>query len=293
MPAPHRTLRIQSARQQGGFMEGEDVKLVQMALRRYKALATLKVDGVYGPAAGSASAYYKRWIGGFPAKALRKGFASNLSPKAQRILLGLEPTPKYWLWRAAWRRRNRRLHLDATTGTTMAEKAAQWAERRRGLVEIPAGSNVVPWLVTNATSMRVAGGLARMGYAWCAFFFWLAYLHAGSVTADRVLRKVAWNGLLTNTILDLALDGKEGMRILGWSELRRGAGTLWNFPGGDSQVDHIEMALARSGERTVATVGGNTSLDDNGSQSNGGAVGFRTRNKENFVAGFTVVNPAG
>lgn len=286
---PHRMLFMVSGER--GFMEGADINALQVALKGlHPELAGLRVDGEFGPATASAVAWAKRWVLGFPMKALTKGYATNLSVSSQEMVRGMRPVPRYWLWRAGWRMRQL---AKRQAGSSMADRAAAWAESQIGLKEQPAGTNKVPPLMADATGQGVMKWIAAMGFPWCAFGFWLAYLHAGSETARRVMIKYAWNGLYTPTILDMALAGQEGLRVVGWSEITRGTGILINFPGGDPRVDHIEMSSAAPRGDELRSIGFNTSFEgQSGSQSNGGAVAARTRYRSQVRAAFVVHNAA-
>lgn len=286
-PKPSRMLLLAS----GGFQHGADVTALQKALAGlHPHLAGLKIDGEYGPATASAVAWAKRWVLGFPRKALVKGWATTLSVSSQEMVRGMRKVPAYWQWRAKQRMKG----LAKRQATqTMADAATDWAHSQIGLTESPAGTNKVPALMADAKGQGVLKWIAAMGFPWCAFGFWMSYLHAGSVTARRVMINYAWNGLYTPTILDMALAGLEGMRIVGWSEIARGTGILLNFPGGDPRVDHIAMAAIEPNGDELRTYEFNTSFEGGaGSQSNGGAVAARTRYRSQVQAAFIVHNAA-
>ena len=64
----------------------------------------------------------------------------------------------------------------------------------------------------------------------------------------------------------------------GWvvheSEARRGDRVYFDWPGGHTPTDHVERLLSIDPwAGTMVTIGGNTSPDNRGSQTNGGGVG--------------------
>lgn len=286
--APWRVLALTS----GAFMKGDDVAELQRNLRAcHPSLANLKTDGEYGPATASAVAWVKRYIFGYPRKFLTLAVANKIGPDGQAILAGTKKVPAAWTARAALRRKVlKRQTEQAQAQAALGDRALELALRRVGLKESPAGSNKVPELQRLATDLKVQPWIAAMGYPWCAEFFFLMYLAAGSRTAAVALRQYLFNGLYTVAILELAMTGKYGMRVVGWSEIEPGDGLLINFPGGDPRVDHHAMARARAAGDNIQTVEGNTSSGTSGDQSNGGMVAERLRAKSLVRAAYRVSN---
>lgn len=273
-----------------GFVEGHDVALLQRNLRK-KVAPTLTIDGEYGPATASAVAVWKRYYAGYPDKYLKAGIANAIGVDGQRILNGQKKLPDDYLVRAAFRRAVlKRQQAAAAAQASLGDKAYQAAKAHVGEKEIPAGSNKQPVLQREARDLKVLPWIAAMGYPWCSFFYFLMYLTVGAKAAAAGLRAYQFNVLYTPTILDLALAGRFGMRIVGWNEIDRGDGVLMNFPGGDPRVDHIGMAANPPAGDNLATIDGNTSSGTAGSQSDGGMVAERIRSRSQVRAAFRMTN---
>lgn len=275
----HRTLIL--AGDHSGFMSGPDVELLQRGLRRIPAFSSLRVDGEYGPATAAAVAAWKRYHAGYPERMLKGGLAQNIGVDGQRIVAGLKKAPAAWLVVAKARRVA--LARAQAAAVTMGDRALDYARRFLGETESPAGSNRVPRLQREAQAKGVLPWIAAMGYPWCAFFGHLAYLAVGSKAGADGLKRYLFNALYTVTILGLALDGRFGMRVVGWSQAQPGDVGLLNFPGGDPRVDHYVLIERVTGD-TAYTVEGNTSSGSAGSQSDGGGVFRRTRPRSQFRA---------
>lgn len=252
------------------FMQGDDVKAVQRHLG-------LLADGEYGPATGSEVAAWKYRMG-----AEREAVNTGLGLQAQRVMFRKagEKLPADW---AA--RRLARMAIGFKPGWGIAKPQPYdpadammtmryWAAA--GLKEDPAGSNVVPALVSIGRDLEAKA--AAMGYAWCAYAAFLAGLQRGGASARAGLVEQLFNALYTVDILAQAQAARFGMKIVGASQVRAGDLVLFNFTGGDPRVDHIGRVVtppASSG--LLESVEGNTSSDNGGSQSNGGGVYVRTR----------------
>jgi hypothetical protein len=234
-------------------MTGPDVTAVQRRLG-------VAADGVYGEKTAAAVKAW-RWRTGFP-RAL-----PGIGPDGQRILLGLDPLPADYRARAAER---------AAVKPPMQERAVSVMEHwaRLGLVEQPAGSNRVPRLGELANSLNLPAWYGRMGWPWCAFSAFLSAHAVGGATAKLGFAG-KFNVLYCPAILDAARKGLHGMQVVPTTSAKRGDLAIFNFDGG--AVDHIgRIRLAPSGGM-VATVEGNTSSGDGGSQNNGGGVYIRSR----------------
>lgn len=252
------------------FMEGEDVKAVQRVLG-------LLDDGEYGPATGSEVAAWKYRMG-----AEREAVNTGLGIEAQRVMFRRpgEKLPAEW---AA--RRLARMAIGFKPGWGIAKPIPfdpadamltmrYWAAG--GLVEQPAGSNIVPALQT--IGRKHGARAAAMGYPWCAYAAFLAALPHGGKSATAGLVEQRFNALYTPEILVKAQNAEHGLRIVGLSQVRPGDLALFNFTGGDPRVDHIGRVVTPPGNSGLfESVEGNTSSDNGGSQSNGGGVYVRTR----------------
>ena len=150
--------------------------------------------------------------------------------------------------------------------------------------EHPAGSN--------RTKYGEAFGLN--GQPWCAeFVWWAGWIAAGK---DQAYNPFAHNANAAY-IQDKTVKTKKGRYILKQTannkkkkealpKYKTGDEVSFNFNGGTSRV-HTGLIVGTYGN-TVYCIEGNTSLTDAGSQSNGGAVAYRTRNYTNCVC---VVRP--
>ena len=155
----------------------------------------------------------------------------------------------------------------------------RWADM--GLVEHPAGSNKVPFLMDLGKKAGVAPYYYNMGYFWCMYAVMLAAYRQGSLTAKAGFGG-RWNVLYTVALRDAALKNEWGARSVHQSQVKKGTICLLNFPGGQV-VDHVEVARSRIILGTLLTVGGNTSPEGgSGSQANGGGVFKRIRRASTF-----------
>lgn len=249
------TLRLTSP-----YMTGGVIPNVQEKLR-------LNADGIYGPqTAGAVKTWKYRY--GFPAAYIN----NTLTASDYAYLTGRYAQTAMMKLRAKSR---------AATVDSAQEKRTKALSIMRGwaadhLVEQPANSNVVPRLVALGKESGCSAGTYRMGWPWCAYGVMLAALRAGSQTAKDGLISWKFNPLYVPEIEQLARSGRFGMRVVSWADAKPGDFVTFNWDGG--VPDHIGMLLSRVS--TVATcVEGNTSPSSAGSQSNGGGVYVRDRNR--------------
>lgn len=254
----------------------------------------LKVDGIFG-AATAAETEELLYRLGHPKP------RPAIGPQALRVL---------WIWSntndlpADWRaRRLKRMAIGFKRGWGISERSwrglhpaqfstynpakalaigVQFADA--GLHEIPAGSNKVPTLTDRAIALGVDQDFAEMGYAWCAFFFYLCHLMAGSATARAGLVDGKFWPLFCPYILDYAKKGQWGHQLVKPGDVRPGDGVLFNFDS-DPDADHIGIGFARPAA-LVKSCDGNTSVA--GSQSNGGTVAVRERPAGQAIAYFRI-----
>lgn len=238
------------------YMRGDNVITIQKRLN-------LRTDGVYGPiTAGAVKAW--KWRVGYHKKFVNQDFtASDMA-----YLTGKKPRT------ALMKVRSKRRAKDLLPSRKQ-EHAYKIFKSWANLTEEPAGSNVVPRLSGIGRSAGV-GWEAQMGYPWCAYSAMLAALQAGSETARMGLIENKFNALYVPEIESLARAGKYGMRLVGWGEAQPGDFVTFNWDGG--VPDHIGMLLS-VGVSDAQTVEGNTSPGNTGSQSNGGGVFVRNRDK--------------
>jgi hypothetical protein len=185
--------------------------------------------------------------------------------------------------------RKRKPLPSLTLGERAADRMVGWYAARWS--EKPAGSNVVPQLSMLGKDLKLAAYYYQMGYAWCAYAMFAAFLCEGSAAAKYGLREGKYNALYTPEIRAVAERGAYGLATQSKTTIVKGTVLLFDFGGSNgSEVDHIGIALGkpgqvvkaggktwRPGKNSVVTVEGNTSYDDSGSQSNGGCVAIRTR----------------
>ena len=159
------------------------------------------------------------------------------------------------------------------------------ALRQYHIVESPAGSNNVKFN-TWFYGHKVSGS----AYPWCgSFISWCGYEPSG----DSPIAKSASAAYIE----DLTVSQKGGKYILrqtssnskkkeAKSKYRFGDIISFNFNGGSNR-DHVGFVVGVRGD-TIYCLEGNTSFDDRGSQSNGGAVALR---KRSYTTGVCVVRP--
>lgn len=253
-----KTLRLTSP-----YMRGDAVLTIQKRLN-------LRTDGVYGPVTAGAVKAWK-WRTGYHKKFVNQEFtASDMA-----YLTGKTPRTALMKVRAK-RRLKREPGGYAQVAATKIMKS--WASEH--LTEYPANSNIVPRLRAVGKEKGV-GWEADMGYPWCAYAVMLAALNAGSETAKVGLVEDKFNALYVPEIESLARQAKYGMRIVGWTEAVPGDFVTFNWDGG--VPDHIGMLLS-VGVGDAMTVEGNTSPSNAGSQSNGGGVYVRNRDRSQIQA---------
>jgi hypothetical protein len=271
-----RTLRLASP-----YMRGDDVRAAQRVLMRRGYLPASAVDGVYGPVTANAAKRAK-WDIGYK----RGNVNATYGRVLHAYLSGARKPSRVMNVRARARRRK---PADATIGAKAAATMTTWAAN--GWKEYPAGSNVVPQLVTAGKRLGVGAYYFNMRYPWCAYATFLAALEHGSVAArDGFAGR--FNVLYTPTIRQVAENGSYGCRAVPRSAIQRGTFVLFDFGGSNGgEVDHIGIALAAPGQPVTAAgrrwtpsadqvvcAEGNTSLEGKpGSQANGGACAIRIR----------------
>lgn len=260
--------------------EGTGVALAQQHLVKYGVLAKTAVDGVYGPVTANAAKRAKYLLG-------YADTAGTYDAALQAYMGGKTPLTVAMRARAAARKRKPLPSL--TLGERAADRmvawyAARWAEK-------PAASNIVPQLSLLGRDLKLAAYYYEMGYAWCAYAMFVAFLCEGSTAAKYGLREGKYNALYTPEIRAVAERGAYGLATQSKTTIVKGTALLFDFGGSNgSEVDHIGIALGkpgqvvkaggktwRPGKNSVVTVEGNTSYDAGGSQSNGGCVAIRTR----------------
>lgn len=156
-------------------------------------------------------------------------------------------------------------------------RAVNWAKARVGITEHPAGSNRGPKI----TAWQEMSGYPGGGVPWCQCF-----VNASAYVGTRKRLNPALIGGYTVSVVEMANNGEHGLKRISLNEARPGDWLYFNFPGGES-VDHVGLFMSRDGD-TVFTIEGNTSSGNSGSQSNGGGVFRRERDRSLIAA---VVRP--
>ena len=160
-------------------------------------------------------------------------------------------------------------------------RAVKWATDRIGTVEHPAGSNSGPRI---SQWENLSGYPGEGAVPWCQCFVNAsAYVGTGR---NRKRFNPAMLGGYTVSVVDMADRGDHGLKRISLEEARPGDWVYFNWAGGDS-VDHVGLFISRAGD-SVSTIEGNTSSGDLGSQSNGGGVFRRVRDRSLIAA---VVRP--
>lgn len=170
----------------------------------------------------------------------------------------------------AWRRtRKRQLDKIQNRGARAAVAAAL---RQVGRTESPAGSNRGIGIIDECQTYW----LGYAGFAWCGAFAGYHVQRYGGVSAltKRIVycpwidedARAGANGLVDRVPLDAGRPGD--LCVFDWQH--------------DGTEDHVGIIVENLGNGSYKTVEGNTSFDDAGSQSNGGAVALRTRHNSLF-----------
>lgn len=248
-----RTFRLTSP-----HMHGDDVRLLQTTLakqfRDWGVKYPLKIDGDYGPETRDAleSALYGL---GIAQTTLERGVTPALRIKLRAKQLTAAERKRYD-GRAAWRKR-----LAGRFEGSGAELAIAYARQAVGVVEHPAGENRGP---------RIDEWLKACGIGpapWCGCFANGALMAAG-FPAQPWLRYCPW-------IEQRAKAGEGGWSWHPIADAQPGDLVLY----GASIAVHVGLYIGAG-----ATIEGNTSSGDGGSQDNGGGVFLRHR--DFHAAGF-------
>lgn len=259
LPEPQRFLQLTSPP-----TKGEDVGVLQTSLRTTHNQHYVKTDKVYGPMTKHAVGVVATAMG------LDVYVAT---PYVQKVLEGLEPRTPAQVLRA-----KQRAEAAAKAGSGLAAVLAH-AKKFIGVTEHPAGSNggepePAGWIRDRG---YVSGTAASVGPPWCDIFYSsMVVLAGGHVPSGEDSGYVPQTVAIAKAGLGgyeefVAWNGDHSRVTAGW-----GAAFAWN--GSHLGGDHIEVFDHWVSASEFATVGGNTSSDNSGDQSNGGGVFARTRN---------------
>lgn len=228
----------------------------------------LRTDGVYGPVTAGAVKAWK-WRTGFHKKFVN----GQMTASDYAYMTSAKPRTRLMKIRA--KRRVAKVPMTGTMQQVALKTMLAWA--KGGLVEDPPRSNVIPRLSTIGRMAKVIRSYYQMGYPYCAYGSMLAALGSGSYTAKAGLVDGKFNPLYVPEIESLARQGKYGMRQVGWGEAKPGDFVIFNWDGG--VPDHIGMLVEVSSHYGATCVEANTSPSNAGSQSNGGGVYVRNRDR--------------
>lgn len=132
------------------------------------------------------------------------------------------------------------------------------AQNQIGITEDPPGSNKVIFN-TDYYGSEVSGD----DYPWCCAFVWWCFNKSGNGDAF-------YNGGKTAGCAAVYTWAQQDGLFITKEQAQFGDIVLFGS-------SHIELVVSVNADGSVTTIGGNTSTDDGGSQSNGGCVALRTR----------------
>lgn len=234
------------------LQRGPDVKKAQTKLISAGFLRKGGNDGIWGPESARAAGEAHWFLGFSPALARVEAYGETLDNVLSQWLID-KTLPAGYL-----SRRNTRLKA-----VTLGTKALEWLRPHIGDTEHPSGTNRVEW--------------ASLWYGsigpWCAMGATRAYV---AVKSKAFIRGVRYS--YVPYIVQDALSGRNGL-IRTFEPL---PGNLWCVDWtGNGSFDHVELVDHPPKKITsgtpFTTIGCNTSFDDNGNQSNGGACAARNR----------------
>jgi hypothetical protein len=242
-----RTLTLTSPLQRG-----TDVKTAQSKLILAGYLRKGGNDGVWGPESARASGQAHWFLGFPPALARAETYGETLDNVLTKWLKDKTLAVDY--------QKRRDLRLKSVT---FGSKALEWLRSKVGSTEKPSGSNQVDW---------ASGWYGAVG-PWCAMAVTRAYSEVGS---KAFVRGVRW--AYVPYIINDATAGQNGLM----RTFDPKPGDLvcfdWDGKGGFDHVGLVDIPPKTvTAGAAFKTVEGNTSFDDAGSQSNGGACAARNR----------------
>jgi hypothetical protein len=249
-------------------MKGPDVHALQEVLKAELAdqkidWLPITVDGDFGPQTLHAARFFS-WViglGGGHRKAIKKG---NLAEATQTLLRN--PKKRSKIERARAKRRQPRLRKIRAAQAAGPSLAVEGARACVGITESPAGSNTGPDRTITVRGKKYTVGVSAFerywglgACYWCLCFacFWVK--EAGGRISGNCAYSVAIEGYARNH--------ENGFIQVPLAERREGDLTIWKFAGPSALSDHGELVATLHED-----IGGNTSSDSGGSQSNGGGV---------------------
>jgi peptidoglycan hydrolase-like protein with peptidoglycan-binding domain len=247
---------------------GPDVHALQEALKaelEHNRIDWLPVnpDGDLGPQTLHAARFFS-WVLGLGGRH-RKRLKAGILPKATQELLR-NPEKRSRIERLRAKRRQPRLRKIRKAQSEGPAAAVAYARSFVGTTESPSGSNSGP---THTNGKGQPGGVT----------FWESYWGLGPCFwclcfASYCIKAIGGAKIAGNCCFSVAIEGYARNHENGWvqvpiAEARPGDISIWKFNGPSSPSDHGELVVEHG---VSEDVGGNTSADDGGSQSNGGGV---------------------
>jgi hypothetical protein len=234
------------------FQHGADVKTAQTKLISGGWLRKGGNDGTFGPESARAAGQAHWWL----------GFSDKLA-KAETYGATLDKVLTEWLKTKTLPDEYAKRRATRMKAVTLGSKALEWLRAHVGDTESPPQSNRVPWA---SEWYGVIG-------PWCAMGATRAYIEVGSTAFARGQR---W--AYVPYIVNSATAGRDGLV----RTFDPKPGDLWCVDWeGNGSFDHVELVdkppRSVSSGAAFTTVGCNTSFDDKGDQSNGGAVAAKSR----------------
>lgn len=251
------------------LMTGPDVRELQQGMQALLAhhkidWLPLADDGDLGPQTLHA-ARFLTWVLGLGAGHRRPIQKRHVIPEGTQRLLR-NPEKRSAIEKGRERARSRRLAKIRKAQSEGPAAAIAYARSMVGVTESPAGSNTGP-LVHNAKGQP--GGVT----------FWENYWGLGPCFwclcfASYCAKAIGGAKISGNCTYSVAIEGYARNHENGWIQVpadkaRPGDISIWKFDGPDAPSDHGELVVQPA---VAEDIGGNTSSDNAGSQSNGGGV---------------------
>jgi hypothetical protein len=237
---------------------GAEVRALQRALNQRavaRRLPRINVDGDLGPQTAASVLRVGRALGAAESTLRKVQSPHVVTVGLQRIIRWPSSRTPAQLARAASRKR------AAAKTTTGPRKALDWARGALGTTEHPPGSNRGPRITTWQTTLAPW----LVGAPWCGVFVGTALVYAGVKGINSRVAAVAF-------IYDDAKHSRNGFAHL----VEKTSGRPGDAVGLFGLSTHVEL-IERRVPGGYVTIGGNTSPNAGGSQSNGGGVFRRTR----------------
>jgi hypothetical protein len=256
-------------------MKGPDVLALQKAikggLKHYKVdWLPIATDGEYGPQTVHAAAFYG-WILGVTDATRRKLRKEGvLGEPIQEVLRN--PEKRGDAYRERSEQRKERLREIRKAHKRGPQAAVAYAKAMIGVTEDPFESNSGPDLVRKGKKGGISFWEAAFGQGacfWCLCFASYCVRDIGGAQVSGVIVNAA-------EIERMAKAHTNGWVAVPPSQAKPGDIALYNFEG-SSEPDHGELVVGPLKSGMFNDVGGNTSSDSSGSQSNGGGVFAKLR----------------